>query len=179
MFFFMTQSCLFRLCLMPFFLEIMFRRHYIQHSGKNPIAQALLLILISNYSFNLSQRLFSLNNTYQRNASVINGTGINPFSANFTKWSNTLKQFVGNLLRNYLSVFGHFVRLALKGLKGCTLSNLPVASVHRRSIIFPVVLLLRMKTFSSFVLTVLTVFLRNSGTQKINPRKNLAGCQGQ
>ena len=39
-----------------------------------------------------------------------------PFSANFTKWSNTLKQFVGNLPTNYLSVFDHFVRLALKGL---------------------------------------------------------------
>ena len=37
--------------------------------------------------------------------------GINPFSATFTKWSNKLKQFVGNL-----SVFDHFVGLALKGL---------------------------------------------------------------
>ena len=33
----------------------------------------------------------------------------NPFSANPTKWSNTLKQFVGN---NCLSVFDHFVKLA-------------------------------------------------------------------
>ena len=41
---------------------------------------------------------------------------INPLSANFTKWSDTLKQFVGNLPTNCLSVFGHFVRLALKGL---------------------------------------------------------------
>ena len=40
----------------------------------------------------------------------------NPFSANFTKWSNTLKQFVGNLPTNCLSVFDHFVELALKGL---------------------------------------------------------------
>ena len=40
----------------------------------------------------------------------------NPFSANFTKWSNTLKQFVGNLATNCLSVFDHFVGLALKGL---------------------------------------------------------------
>ena len=36
---------------------------------------------------------------------------INPLSANLTKWSNTLKQFVGKL-----SVFDHFVGLALKGL---------------------------------------------------------------
>ena len=41
---------------------------------------------------------------------------LNPLSANFTKWSNTLKQFVGNLVTNCLSRFGHFVGLALKGL---------------------------------------------------------------
>ena len=41
----------------------------------------------------------------------------NPFSANSTKWSNTLKQFVGNLLANCFSVFDHFLGLALKGLK--------------------------------------------------------------
>ena len=47
-------------------------------------------------------------------------TSINPFSANYTKWSNTLKQFVGNLPTNCLSVFDHFVGLALKGLiSGC------------------------------------------------------------
>ena len=40
----------------------------------------------------------------------------NPLSANITKWSNTLKQFVGKLPTNCLSVFDHFVELALKGL---------------------------------------------------------------
>ena len=40
----------------------------------------------------------------------------NPLSANFTKWSKTLKQFVSNLSTNCLSVFDHFVGLALKGL---------------------------------------------------------------
>ena len=40
----------------------------------------------------------------------------NPLSANPTKWSNTLKQFVGNFLTNCLSVFHHSVKLALKGL---------------------------------------------------------------
>ena len=40
-----------------------------------------------------------------------------PLSANPTKWSNTLKQFVGNLATNCLSVFDHFVILVLKGLK--------------------------------------------------------------
>ena len=41
----------------------------------------------------------------------------NPFSVNFTKWSNTLEEFVDNLPTNCLSVFDHFVGLALKGLK--------------------------------------------------------------
>ena len=38
----------------------------------------------------------------------------NLLSANPTKWSNTPKQFVGNT--NKLSVFNHFVGLALKGV---------------------------------------------------------------
>ena len=42
---------------------------------------------------------------------------VNPFSGNPAKWSNALKQFVGKLLTNCLSVFDHFVGLALKGLK--------------------------------------------------------------
>ena len=40
----------------------------------------------------------------------------NPLSANPTKWPNTLKQFVGKLPTNCLSVFDNFVRLALKVL---------------------------------------------------------------
>ena len=40
----------------------------------------------------------------------------NPLSTNPTKWSNTLKQFVGNLPMSCLSVIDHFVILALKGL---------------------------------------------------------------
>ena len=44
-----------------------------------------------------------------------------PFSASPRKWSNTLKQFVGNLPTNCLSVFDHFVILALKGLIYCSL----------------------------------------------------------
>ena len=39
-----------------------------------------------------------------------------PLSANITKRSNTFKQFVANLPTNCLSVFDHFVGLALKGL---------------------------------------------------------------
>ena len=40
---------------------------------------------------------------------------LNPLSANSTKWSNTLKQCAS--ATNCLSVFDHFVKLALKGLK--------------------------------------------------------------
>ena len=39
-----------------------------------------------------------------------------PFKRQSKKWSNTLKQFVRNLLANCLSGFDHFVKLALKGL---------------------------------------------------------------
>ena len=46
---------------------------------------------------------------------------LNPLSANPTKWSNTLKQLVGNLPTNCLSVFDHFVNLALQGLRLKTL----------------------------------------------------------
>ena len=41
---------------------------------------------------------------------------VNPLRANPTKWSNTLKQFVGILPTNCLSLFDYFVGLALKGL---------------------------------------------------------------
>ena len=41
----------------------------------------------------------------------------NTLSANFTKWSNTLTQFVSKLPTNCLSWFNHPVGLALKGLK--------------------------------------------------------------
>ena len=41
---------------------------------------------------------------------------LNPLSAKFTKWSNTLKQFVGKLPTNCLSVFDHFMGVVLKGL---------------------------------------------------------------
>ena len=38
-----------------------------------------------------------------------------PLNSYPTKWSNTLKQFVGKLSRNCLSVFEHFVGLVLRG----------------------------------------------------------------
>ena len=70
--------------------------------------------------FYLIQLMYSENkkvcSKYEFNNTVQN-TVVNPLSASPTKWSNTLKQFVGNLPTNCLSVFDHFVILALKGLK--------------------------------------------------------------
>ena len=48
---------------------------------------------------------------------VCSQTLSNPLSANPTKWSKTLKKFLGKLQTNCLSVFDHFVGLALKGLR--------------------------------------------------------------
>ena len=42
---------------------------------------------------------------------------LNPLNTKFTKWSNTLKQSVGKLPTNCLSVFDYFVGLAFKGLR--------------------------------------------------------------
>ena len=44
-------------------------------------------------------------------------TFFSSLSANPTKWSNTLKQFVGNWPASCLSVFDQFVGLALKELR--------------------------------------------------------------
>ena len=58
-----------------------------------------------------------------------NMKGFNPLSANITNWSNTLKQFVAKLPTNYLSVFDHFVGLALKRfIKFCKLIWLSFAN---------------------------------------------------
>ena len=70
---------------------------------------------------------------------------INPLSAKFIKWSNTLKQFVCKLPTNCLSVFDHFVGLAPKGLScnGClcivslqhsSMQNQPFADVLQNMI---------------------------------------------
>ena len=48
---------------------------------------------------------------------------LNPLGANPTKCSKTLKKFVGKLPAICLSVFGHFVELALKELTNFTHSR--------------------------------------------------------
>ena len=58
-----------------------------------------------------------------------NSLNISPLSANFTKWSKTLKQLIGNLPTNCLSVFYHFVGLALEGLEATVLTVLKPALI--------------------------------------------------
>ena len=48
---------------------------------------------------------------------------VNLLSTNPTKWSKTLKQFVGNLSTNCLSVVDYFVGLALEGLNPTQIHN--------------------------------------------------------
>ena len=55
---------------------------------------------------------------------------VNPLRAKFIKWSNTLKQFVGKLTTNCLSVFDHFAGLALNGLIPDVLSVFLVYSCY-------------------------------------------------
>ena len=50
-------------------------------------------------------------------------TIVNLLSANTTKWSNTLKQCVGNVATNCLSVFDHFAGLVLRGLKDAFINS--------------------------------------------------------
>ena len=66
----------------------------------------LFIILLSNLNHFLASHM-RLSSCYIRT---------NPLSANPTKCSNTLKQFIGKLPTNGLSVFDHFVWLTLKGL---------------------------------------------------------------
>ena len=72
----------------------------------------------------------------------------NLLSANSTKWSNMIKQFVGMLSTNCLSVLDHFVVLAFKELiqgTGVLSVTLPILVVSR------VFLFLRKPRKSSFL----------------------------
>ena len=66
-------------------------------------------------------RSFNVTLSYEKIASIkmysVKKAVFNPLSANPEKWSKTLKQIVRNLPMICLSVFDHFMNLALKGLK--------------------------------------------------------------
>ena len=85
-----------------YFLKVLFKKIFkIQNIFKVPSIQFVAFGHMSTYILKLC---------------VFDQT-INPLCINPTKWLNTLKQFVGNLPTNCFSVFDHFVKLALKGLK--------------------------------------------------------------
>ena len=71
------------------------------------------------------------NNPWMQKKSSFAMVAIDPLRAKITKWSNTLKQFVGNLPTNCLSVFDHFVGLVLKGLR-CSFATLLKLSNKRK-----------------------------------------------
>ena len=67
-----------------------------------------------------SRHVFQLRQSAARCLGLVqlkyNFFSLNPLSAKFIKWSNTLKQIVGKLATICLSVFDHFSGLAFKGL---------------------------------------------------------------
>ena len=96
---------------------------------------------------------------------------LNPLNASPTKWPNTLKQFVGKLPTNCLSVFDHFVKLALKGLTRRCLTNrtmslgciqITIKSLWWSFLDFSCCLFrknLRLRCFSDFSIHLLSTFL--------------------
>ena len=60
---------------------------------------------------------FNLNLSMQFRVESRSPVAFNTLSANPTKWSKTLKQFINSLPTNCLSVFDHFVKLAFKRLR--------------------------------------------------------------
>ena len=70
----------------------------------------------SNFVFYLFLLNFSHSVVTERSLHYWLSYLFDPLSSNPTSWSNILKQFFGSLPTNCLSVFDHFVGLALKGL---------------------------------------------------------------
>ena len=68
------------------------------------ISTKILILRFFTQSF--SQKLVIL-----LNQAWVFQTGCNPLSVSPTKWSNTIKQFVGKFPTNYLNMFDHFVGL--------------------------------------------------------------------
>ena len=80
----------------------------------NEVDKILIPVLEARRDFNKLQLLHkNLSEGYNKIIAMV--SYLNSLSVNPIKWSNTLKQFVVNLPANFLSVFDHFVALALKG----------------------------------------------------------------
>ena len=107
-------------------------------------------------------------NPYQFNFYHREAKRFNPLSFNPTKCLNTLKQFVGKLLTNCLSVFDYFVELPLLGFKSTQesfsynchnhlfITTIPVAGCHMSYIIKNKSYVCRVKqqTFIAFNLSI-------------------------
>ena len=78
--------------------------------------QKFLALVFTDYGRMNLESTLKPPSDFEHGTSGLGMQHLNPLRANFTKWSNTLKQFVGKLPTNCLSVFEHFVGLALKGL---------------------------------------------------------------
>ena len=89
---------------------------------------------------------------------------LNPFSANPTKWSNTLKQFVGNIPRIAWVSFDHFVGLALKGLKKIAYQKFLENFIRRLTII-----ILQANTQRAETLNMYINPIQDGGGQKAPP----------
>ena len=100
-------------------IPLFYTPYYIPYS---PIS-FIYIVHVSCYICHASYYLNSCKSlTISKGREVKNGrneynfVSLNPLNAKLKKWPNTLKQFVGNLPTNCLSVFGYFVGLALKAL---------------------------------------------------------------
>ena len=76
------------------------------------------LVFNNYYKYDLYNKLVDCYSIYffRKQGTIKMRLFLNLLSTNPTKWSNTLKQFVGKLPTNCFIVFDHFVGLAPKGL---------------------------------------------------------------
>ena len=86
---------------------------------KKNIVETILVAIVDSSDvrcFDLYLNIFMKYTKAERCTNIKFKLTLKRLSTSFTKWSNTFKQFIGNLSMNCLSVFDHFVGLALKGL---------------------------------------------------------------
>ena len=83
----------------------------------------------------------------------------NPLSAKFIKWSNTLKQFVGKLPTNCLTVFDHFVGLVLNGL----IRNVNIFQ-RKKIVLIMIIFHIIFSYFMHSILTFYFIMLKNGQT---------------
>ena len=75
-----------------------------------------MYLLISKYIVINKKIANSKKKYFIQNLIKLKNLKFNPLNTNPGKWSNTIKQFVGKLPMNCLSMFDFFMGLALEGL---------------------------------------------------------------